>query len=370
MKIIRVFIGIITGLLFVFSGFVKAIDPLGSAYKFSDYFQAFHINFLKSLALPLAILLITAEFVTGISILLGLRRKEGISVALLLMIFFTPLTFILALTNPVSDCGCFGDAIHLTNWQTFGKNIILLIFTLILFAGRKSLKQLFKPLTEWILFLCITIAIIAFSLYNLKYLPVVDFLPYKTGTSIPEKMLIPAGAPSDQYVTTFIYEKDGTKKEFTINDYPSNDSSWKFVEQKSQLTKKGYVPPIHDFSIVTMENEDITDLILLNPGYTVLMISKKLTESDSKNLTEGFELGEYCNLRGINFVILTASGTDEVKKYENRLKFCKSDETTLKTIIRSNPGYLLIKDGIIIGKWSWAKMSELRKFLENNSDKN
>jgi uncharacterized membrane protein YphA (DoxX/SURF4 family) len=156
MKIIRIISRIIVGLLFIFSGFVKAIDPLGSAYKFSDYFQAFHLDFLKFSALPLAILLCTAEFIAGVSVLTGLRQKTGIIGVFLLIAFFTPLTFILALTNPVSDCGCFGDAIHLTNWETFGKNIILLLFILILFFGRKSVKQVFKPITEWLIVLAVT----------------------------------------------------------------------------------------------------------------------------------------------------------------------------------------------------------------------
>jgi hypothetical protein len=367
MKIIRLISRIITGLIFIFSGFVKAIDPLGSAYKFSDYFMAFHLDSLKFLSLPLAILLCTAEFITGVSVISGFRQKIGILGVFFLIIFFTPLTLILALTNPVSDCGCFGDAIHLTNWQTFGKNIILLIFILVLFTGRKSIKTVFKPFTEWMILFFISILFIGFSLYNLRYLPVVDFLPYKKGTNIPEKMKRPEGAVVDQYLTTFIYEKDGVRKEFTINNYPANDSSWIFVEQKSILIKKGYVPPIHDFSITDIQNEDITDRVLSNSGYTVLMITKKLKEADSKNLTKGFELGSFCLTKDIKFYVLTSSGGDEVKNIVNGLSFCNTDETTLKTMIRTNPGYILIKDGTIIGKWSWANLSKLRILLNNNS---
>jgi hypothetical protein len=181
-------------------------------------------------------------------------------------------------------------------------------------------------------------------------------------------MKIPEGASADQYVTTFIYEKDGLQKEFTINNYPANDTNWKFIEQRSLLIKKGYVPPIHDFSIVNMENEDITGRILDNKGYTVLMISKKLDEADAGHLSKGFELGATCYSKGIDFYILTASGGAEIKNYDNRLTFCNTDETTLKTIIRSNPGYVLIKDGTIVGKWSWANMLKLRILLENKTD--
>jgi hypothetical protein len=354
MKLIRSASRILIGLLFIFSGTVKAIDPLGSAYKFHDYFQAFHIGFLNILSLPMAILLCTVEFMAGFSILTGIKQKAGITTAFILMLIFTPLTLILALTNPVSDCGCFGDAIHLTNWQTFGKNIILLFAAVVLYKGKKELKQTTKPSGELIALLSAVTIFILFSIYNLRYLPVIDFLPYKTGVKISDKMVIPDGVPSDEYKTTFIYEKGGNKKEFTLNDYPANDSTWKFVDQKSVLIKKGYQPPIHDFSITSLKGEDLTQKVLTDPDYTVLMVSKKLSEARIKYLLKGFELGSYCVKNGINFYILTASGTSEVKSYDNGLDFCSADETTLKTIIRANPGYILIRNGVITGKWSEA----------------
>src|SRR5512138_1453571 len=169
MKLLRTVSRIIAGSVFIFSGFVKAIDPLGSAYKFSDYFQAFHLDFLKFLSLPLAILLFTAEFITGVSVLTGFRQKAGITAIFILILFFTPLTFILALTNPVSDCGCFGDAVHLTNWQTFGKNMFLLVLILFLFSDRKKISQRFNNFTEWLLICAAATTLILFSLANLRY---------------------------------------------------------------------------------------------------------------------------------------------------------------------------------------------------------
>lgn len=367
MKLLRIISRIITGFVFIFSGFVKAIDPLGSAYKFSDYFQAFHLDFLKFLSLPLAILLFTAEFITGVSVLTGFRQKTGITAILILILFFTPLTFILALTNPVSDCGCFGDAIHLTNWQTFGKNMFLLVLILFLFSGRTSVKLIFKPLTEWMILLSAAVLFVCFSLYNLRYLPVIDFLPYKTGTNIPEKIKRPEGAAEDQYLTTFIYEKGGSRKEFTINNYPADDTAWKFIGQKSVLVKKGYVTPIYDFSIINMQNEDITGSVLSNSGLTVLMISKKLGEADPGNLINGFELATWSVSNGIDFYVLTASGRDEITRLNAGVKFCNTDETALKTIIRSNPGYVVLKNGTIIGKWSWADLSKLSILLEKET---
>jgi uncharacterized membrane protein YphA (DoxX/SURF4 family) len=356
MKLIRLISRIIAGLVFIFSGFVKAIDPLGSAYKFHDYFQAFHLDFLQAICLPLAVLLCTAEFIAGFSVLTGFRQKTGIWIIFLLILFFTPLTLIVAITNPVSDCGCFGDAVHITNWQTFGKNIILLVLILFLFIERKKVTTIIKASGEWAIVGTVALLFILFSLFNLRYLPIIDFLPYSTGTNIASKMGIPEGSASDQYSTTFVYEKDGMRKEFTINNYPANDTSWKFIEQKSVLIKKGYKPPIHDFSVTNLNNEDITSQILNDKGYTLLMISKKLSLADMKELRKGFDLGDYCTSKGISFFILTASGLNEVKNIDNRLQFCFTDETTLKTMIRSNPGYILIRNGTIIGKWSWANV--------------
>ena len=364
MKILIYISRIVIGIVFIFSGIVKAIDPLGSAYKFHDYFQAFHIDFLKFISLPLSILLFTAEFIAGFSVLTGLRQKTGIWGVLILMLIFTPLTFILALTNPVTDCGCFGDAIHLTNWQTFWKNIILLLFVIILFINRKSIHSNLRIMTEWIIISGAIVIIVLFSLFNLRYLPVIDFLPYKIGVNIPENMIIPEGAPADEYYTTFIYEKNGVKQEFTLDNYPANDTTWRFVDQKSRLVKKGYHPPIHDFMITTLNNVDITQRILSDTGYTVLMISRKIEEADSVNLQKGFELGYYLNRTSTSFYILTSSGSDEVNKFDNALQFCHMDDTTLKTMMRANPGYLLIKNGTIVGKWSWANVPEKVAFTD------
>jgi uncharacterized membrane protein YphA (DoxX/SURF4 family) len=364
MRTLRITSRIIIGLVFIFSGIVKAIDPLGFMYKFHDYFQAFHIGFLNSISLPLAILMCTAEFVAGISIISGIRQKAGIWLALILMVVFTPITFILALTNPVSDCGCFGDAVHLTNWKTFGKNIILAGLVLILFITRKQIKPHFSSLKEWLIIIFAAFLLILFSLINLRYLPAIDFLPYKTGVKIAEKMVIPEGVPSDKYVTTFFYEKNGVQKEFDLNNYPKDDSTWKFVNQRSVLVKKGYQPPIHDFSIRTTSGEDITQQVLSNPGYSVLMVTKKLKEANRKHLEVGFILGKYCIRNGIMFYILTSSGTDETISFRNGLGFFSVDETTLKTMVRANPGYILIKDGVILKKWSWANIPEKEELLK------
>jgi hypothetical protein len=362
MKILRQISVIIIGVVFIFSGVVKAVDPLGSAYKFHDYFVAFGMGWLDWLSLPLGILLCTAEFLAGFSVISGIRQKTGIWLVALLMLFFTPLTLVLALTNPVSDCGCFGDAVKLTNWQTFYKNIVLLVFTVILFTAKKDIKSIFRTSYEWLITGIVAFLFVLFSLGNLKYLPVIDFLPYKTGVRIADKMSIPEGAEPDKYLTTFIYEKNGEQKEFTLENYPADDTTWHFIDQKTVLLKKGYVPPIHDFSVVDMNKSDITGRILDNKGYTLLMISKKLNEADTLALTEGFETGKSVLAKGSAFYILTATASDILQNYQNGLEFCTVDETTLKTMVRANPGYMLLKDGVILGKWSQATLPSVIAF--------
>jgi hypothetical protein len=277
-------------------------------------------------------------------------------VLFLLISFFTPLTLILAITNPVTDCGCFGDAIHISNWQTFGKNLILLGLIVYLFIERKKVIRIFNTLTEWTIAGIVAIIFIGFSIINLIYLPVIDFLPYSIGTNISSKMKRPEGALGDQYSTTFIYEKNGEGREFTIKNYPAGDTTWKFVRQKSVLTKKGYEPLIHDFSVTSLNNGDITAQILNDKGYTLLMISKKLTQTDREKLRKGFDIGSSCVENGISFYVLTASGSDEIKNFDDRIPFSLTDETVLKTMIRSNPGYILLRDGTITGKWSSANV--------------
>jgi hypothetical protein len=358
MRIAVIIARIITGVAFLFSGTVKAIDPLGSAYKFQDYFNAFNLGFLSDLSLPLAVLLCTVEFITGFCILTGIRLKAGINMLMLLMLIFTPLTLVLAITNPVSDCGCFGDAIKLTNWETFWKNVVLIIFAAILFLQRKNINEKSSHGRDLVILSVTTLIFLLFSLYNLRYLPVIDFLPYREGADIAEQMKIPEGAEPDQYETTFIYEKNGVRKEFSLSDYPADDSTWIFIDQKSILVKKGFEPPIHDFVITSSEGEDLTGEILSDEGYTMLMISTKLGEASKKHISRGLDLGRWCMNNGIGFYVLTASGSDEVKEFDHDYRMCSADETTLKTMVRSNPGYMLLRKGVIQEKWSWANLPD------------
>lgn len=345
---------IIFGLVFLFSGFVKAVDPLGTAYKISDYLEAFSLTPLDFLALPAALMLIAAEFTIGFNILFNVHLKATTWVASLFMLVMTPVTLYLAISNPISDCGCFGDAIVMTNWQTFYKNVVLCIILAIIALLQKQSRPWLSNWGAWIVTLLPILISFAISIYCYNLLPVLDFRPYKKGNNIIEGMQIPEDAPLDKYETTFFYEKDGIEQAFTLDNYPAEDSTWTFVRQESKLLEQGYVPPIHDFSIVT-EDGDITDLILEDAGYTLLVISHKVEKAATKNIKCVKSTIANAKKAGANVIWLTSSYSDEIEEFKTQYgiedTFGATDDITLKTIVRSNPGLVLIKDATVIEKW-------------------
>jgi triosephosphate isomerase len=208
---------------------------------------------------------------------------------------------------------------------------------------------------QWIVVNYSVIFIVTVSGWCLYDLPMFDFRPYHVGANIREGMKMPEGAEQPQFVTTFILEKNGEQREFTIDDYP--DSTWTFVDSKTKQIAKGYVPPIHDFSIVLVEDdEDITEQVLADTNYVFLLVSPHLEYADDSRLDLINELYEYSREKSYPFYCLTASGAKDIERWRDmtgaEYPFCATDETTLKTVIRSNPGLLLIKDATIIRKWS------------------
>ncbi|KPK87919.1 MAG: hypothetical protein AMS27_00775 [Bacteroides sp. SM23_62_1] len=357
MKVINLISRIIVGAVFVFSGFVKAVDPLGSTYKFSDYFSAFGMAFLNPVALPLAILLSSTEFLVGISLLFGYRYRLATWILVIFMSFFTVLTLILAITNPVSDCGCFGDAIILTNWETFFKNICLLPFAIFIFFYRTKITALYSALKEWLFVALYATIIVMLQFYSLRHLPPMDFRPYSIGTYIPDKMMIPEAAPLDEYKTYLYYEKDGRIEEFNEENYPWQDTTWKFVESKHVLVRKGYEPLIHDFTMYDDDGYDHIEAMLADKGYTFLLVSHNLAKADMSGLEKADLLATSAYNYNYSFYCLTASPKPEIDEISLSLglqyPFLTSDEIALKTIIRSNPGLLLIKEGVIVNKWHY-----------------
>lgn len=345
---------IIFGLVFLFSGFVKAVDPLGTAYKISDYLEAFSLTPLDFLAFPSALILIATEFTIGFNILFNVHLKATTLIASIFMLIMTPVTLYLALANPISDCGCFGDAIVMTNWQTFYKNVVLCIILIIIAILKDNTRPWLSNWGAWIVTLLPILISFGISIYCYNLLPILDFRPYKKGNNIIEGMSIPEDAPLDKYETTFFYEKNGVEKAFTLDNYPAEDSTWTFVRQESKLIEQGYVPPIHDFSIVT-EDGDITDIVLEDAGYTLLIISHKVEKASTKNIKCIKSTIANAKKAGANVIWLTSSYTDEIDNFRTKYgindTFGATDDITLKTIVRSNPGLVLIKDANIIEKW-------------------
>ena len=341
----------------MFSGYVKAIDPLGTQYKIRDYLTALSIgDYVPDwLTLGSSVALASLEFALGIFILFAIRRRFTTRVILAFMAVMTLITVWIAIANPVSDCGCFGDAITLTNVQTLLKNVVLTACAVVVCRCRERMFRFVSENNQWIAVNYTVIYIVATSIYSLYLLPRFDFRPYHVGANIREGMEIPEGAKMPRYENTFVMEKNGERREFTLDNYP--DSTWTFVERKSELVEEGYVPPIHDFTITdNATGDDITQQILDDKGYTFLLVSPHLESADDTNFGDIDQLYEYCQAQGVPFYCLTASGEDAIQHWRDitgaEYPFCMSDETTLKTVIRSNPGLVLIKDGTVIRKWS------------------
>ena len=342
-------------LTFLFSGFVKAVDPLGTVYKIEDYLKAFGGFFTDLLPLAgiAAVCLIATEWILGVCMLTNVRTQVTSWLALTFYLVMTPLTLWIALTNPVSDCGCFGDALVLTNWQTFWKNVVFLSLVIILLCCKKAIPALWSWWAELIIALLATGSVAGIMGYSYTHLPPMDFRPYKIGNHIPTLMEIPEDAEPDQYEVTLIYEKDGIQQEFTLENYPSTDPSWKFVDQKSKLIKKGYVAPIHDFEILNMDFEDLTYDILESEEPVTLIAIYDLNKTDRKQMDKVKRLLE----ENVLCYILTGSGEADIEDFcmeyaidENA--FCTIDPVTLKTIVRANPGVFVVQNGYVIDKYN------------------
>jgi uncharacterized membrane protein YphA (DoxX/SURF4 family) len=344
------------GSVFIVSGFVKAVDPMGSAYKFIDYFRAFDLMELAALAVAMAVLLAAAEFATGACILLGAMRRTSTLFGLLFMVVFTPLTLWLALTNPVKDCGCFGDAIVLTNWQTFYKNILLLVMAVWLFMKRSDIKPLFvRPLRGYVALYAVLFSI-AVSQYALSHTPPVDFRPFKKGTNIPEAMRADEG----QTTYTLIYSKDGEEREFTLDNYPADDPAWVYVETITHVAPGAKQASITDFFLTDSEGNDMTDDVLLAPGYTFLLISPDWTLADDNHLDRINEVLEFARERGYAFYGVSTADTDKEREWQESTgadyPMLYSDATILETVVRPNPGMVLLREGDIVWKKNCANL--------------
>ncbi|MDD4107259.1 MAG: DoxX family protein [Prolixibacteraceae bacterium] len=376
MKIVKHIARIIVGITFIFSGFVKGIDPWGSAYKFTDYFNAMGLEWLLWAAFPLGVLLAFAEFAIGVGFLFNVFIRLCSWLALLFMIFFTGLTLWIALDNPVTDCGCFGDALILTNWETFYKNIVLILLAFIVFRYRNNMDDIGMKKISYVLGIITVFAYIILTFYSYNHLPVFDFRPYKTGVNIPEAMAIPENAPQPEYENVFYYsnKKTGEIKKFTEENYPWQDTlNWQFNNMESILIKEGYEPPIHDFRIETPEGDNIIDFFIYDENYVFMIITYDLKNANTSSQNKINELANWVIDQDWSFIGLTSSLQEEseafVSQHNIPYPFFNCDEITLKTIVRSNPGLMIIKNGNIVAKYHYNDIPSPGEFQEKFMNK-
>ena len=373
MRLVKNLCRIIVGIVFIYSGFVKGIDPLGSDYKFTDYFNAFGMGWMKATTLFFSFALSLAEFLIGIALLFNLWVSRMAWGSLLFMAFFTPLTLVLALTNPVSDCGCFGDAMILTNWQTFWKNIILLLLAIMIFVYRKEYKSSLPLMGQFSFLTLAGAGMLCLSIYCYRHLPVLDFRPYAVGKNITESMRLPEGAEPDQYEVTLKYKnkQTGEIRSFTEENYPWQDTlNWEYESSSERLVKKGYITPIHDLVIEHPTLGNITEEILEDDNYTILAVAYNLNQSDTQYQPAINRLAEYAREKGIRFYGLTSSSERDIEAYKKRnhvpYEFCTADEIQLKTMIRSNPGVIILREGTILDKWAGKDVPDVKELQDTD----
>ncbi|ASU35816.1 DoxX family protein [Mucilaginibacter xinganensis] len=359
---------ILVGLLFIFSGLVKINDPLGFSYKLEEYFEVFHITFLNGFALTLSIVLCALEIILGFALLIGVRSVSVAWGLLLLIVFFAFLTFYSAYFQVVQTCGCFGDAIPLTPWQSFSKDLVLLLLIILIFVNRKNIQPLFAAKTGDNLLIAATVISLCCGLYTYNFSPVVDFLPYKVGANIPAEMATPPGAKPDEYELTYNLKnkKTGEKKVMTNTEYLNTniwkDNNWEVIGQpESRLVKKGFTPKIRDLAIQDAEGNDYTKEILTNPYNNLVIVAYDLKKTDDDAIGRlnamAVNLVQNFNTRT---VLLTSNSHQFAQAYSKQhhlmFEIFYADEVPLKTMMRANPGVLLLKNGTILNKWHYHSM--------------
>lgn len=343
------------GLLFLFSGFVKGVDPLGTAYRVEDYFIAFGADWMLPSALFFAFVLITVELLLGGMLVLNIKPKLTAWLVLLMMAFFTLTTLNDALYNPVPDCGCFGDALIMSNWQTLYKNLVINVFVLILIFNLENLRASYRNSTEWTLSFALIALFVGFQYLNVINLPMVDFRAWKIGNRLFAENPQPV-----KYYLSYKNKKTGEIKEYLSPDYPYNDpewvENWEFVSQRVEDPNR--IPGIN-LAIIDFAGDDVTNDYLKNPDYQFLVVAWDLASTDAGSFQKIAKLYEKANAAGYSFIVLTATLPQKIQYFLERenlsfaIPFFNADDIALKTMIRSNPGLVLIKNGEVINKWHY-----------------
>jgi uncharacterized membrane protein YphA (DoxX/SURF4 family) len=354
---------VIVGLLFIFSGLVKANDPLGLSYKMQEFFDLWHLNQLDQWTLIMSVLMNAFEIIAGVAIILGWRPKLFSWLLLLLIIFFTFLTGYAYLSGKFKNCGCFGDCLPITPLTSFIKDVVLLLLILFLFWNRKYIRPIFKEKMSLISMTIVTLFCFGIQWYALTYLPFVDCLPFKKGNNISEKMKIPAGAIPDSFAIRFTYEKGGKQYEFATSELPSDLGTYKFVSRKDKLIRKGNAePPIKGFSLSGPSNEDSTQIILTQP-HAVLLFCLDFSKSVSRWSGSFSKLYSELKKRNIPAYLVTAKPDEAPAKISSTsfadIPVLKADLTAIRTAARTNPCIYLLNAGTIVEKQSYHKVNAI-----------
>ncbi len=357
---------IIVGVLFIFSGLIKANDPLGLSFKMQEYFEVWRqysplhniMIWLDNYALPFSIIIITLEIVVGVAILLGWYKRFFSLLLLLLIIFFTFLTGYAVLSGKIKTCGCFGDCIPLTATQSFIKDIVLLALIVVIVIGTRYLRQLFSRTVNFLIVVIAALLVLGFQWHVLKHLPVADCLPFKKGNNILDLRQMPADAVQDKVEFKFIYEKNGQQKDFNPANLP--DSTWTFLKREDVIVEKGRnnEPPIKDFFITTLSGTDTTEAILNQPKSYYLFFIKDFDEGTNKWLTGFTSIYSLAKQKNIPLIVIASQAAtaqqffNATNNYDVPVFSC--DATALKTASRTNPSLYLMKGPVIQNKWGWA----------------
>lgn len=361
-KYIDLFSRIFVGGLFIFSGLIKLNDPIGTQIKLEEYFEVFVEDFgslfhyFVPWALEIGMIMIVLEVVLGVAVLLYWRMDMSTWVLLALMVFFTTLTFYSAYFNKVTDCGCFGDAIKLTPWESFTKDIVLMVFVLHLFWYRKGYKPLLKPSMGYSIVLATTLMSLFLGIYAIRHLPFIDFRAYQIGAHIPTQMI-----PVEQPIIEYVFEKDG--KEVTSQKYLT-EAGYKYLSSRV-LNEDKIKAKITDYSVSDPEGNDLTPSTFEGPLLLFVMVDVKKASNQNQNKINTL-VGA---LDGkVRMLILTSSTSEltETYRHENQfaVPYAFADATVLKTIIRSNPGLALWKDGKVLGNWHYNDVPDEGEILQ------
>jgi hypothetical protein len=370
------FCRIAVGLLFIFSGLIKANDPLGFSYKLEEYFEVFHLTFLNGFALSAAIILCALEMLLGFALLVGTRAVSVVWGLLLLIIFFGFLTFYSAYFKVVQTCGCFGDAIPLTPWQSFSKDMLLLLLVMVLFVNRKTIMPLVKQKAGDQLLIAATVLSLGFGLFTYNFSPVVDFLPYKIGANILEEMKTPPGAPADVYEITYHLKNKKTAETKVMSDKEYlktaiwKDTNWEIVgTPESVLLKKGFEPKIRDLNIQDAQGNNYNQELLSNPFYNLVIVANNLEESNEQALGHINALAaNLIHNYNARVVLLTSNPPQSAQAFAKKNNLVSelfyADGVPLKSMVRSNPGVMLLKNGVVVNKWHYHSLPKYEDLVK------